>query len=35
MHAPRSPVGGALTAVYGKDMDFLAIRYEGALYLFL
>ena len=27
-------IGGALSAVYGIDMDFLAIRYEVALYRF-
>src|SRR5262249_14254534 len=28
-------IGGTLNAIYGRDMDFLAIRYVGALYLFL
>jgi hypothetical protein len=24
-------IGGTLNAIYGRDMDFLAIRYVGAL----
>ena len=36
MQRAKIAIGGTLSAVdHGRDMDLLAIRYEGALYLFL